>query len=98
MPILSKKRFPNSAHTVACFTASLGVLFTLPSQAVHAAETLRYVINASSGTQIGEQVVQRGDDGVSKVRFIMKDNGRGPELNESYRYAADGSLLQFVAV
>lgn len=95
MPILSKKRFPNSAHTVACFTASLGVLFTLPSQAVHAAETLRYVINASSGTQIGEQVVQRGDDGVSKVRFIMKDNGRGPELNESYRYAADGSLLQF---
>ena len=53
---------------------------------------------AAEQGEFAEQVVQRGDDGVSKVRFIMKDNGRGPELNESYRYAADGSLLQFVAV
>lgn len=97
MPIQPKKRLSRSALAVACCTATLGVTLCFSSQTAHAAETIRYVIKAELGTKIGEQIVQRGDDGVTKVRFIIKDNGRGPELNESYRYAADGSLLQFHA-
>ena len=60
-----------------------------------AAQTTRYLIHAENGKQLGEQVVERADDGLTKVRFIMKDNGRGPELQEQFRFAADGTLLQF---
>ncbi len=67
----------------------------LASPAIHAAEKLRYVILVDGGKQAGEQVVERGDDGLTKVRFIFKDNGRGPELNEEYRLAADGTFSEY---
>ncbi len=76
-------------------TAIAFAYLTFGSQFAQAAETIRYVINAERGIKIGEQIVEHADDGVTKVRFIMKDNGRGPELNERYRFAPDGSLLQF---
>lgn len=45
----------------------------------------------------GHQVVTRGDDGVTKVDFIFKDNGRGPEINEEYRLAPDGTYATYSA-
>jgi hypothetical protein len=62
---------------------------------VQASEKLRYLILVDNGKQAGEQTVERGDDGVTRVHFIFKDNGRGPELDEQIRYAADGSILQY---
>ncbi|MGH8105419.1 MAG: hypothetical protein ACREO2_03820, partial [Arenimonas sp.] len=67
----------------------------LASPAVPAAEKLRYVILVDGGKQAGEQIVERGDDGLTKVRFIFKDNGRGPELNEEFRLAADGTFSEY---
>jgi hypothetical protein len=64
------------------------------SALAQAAETKRYVILVDNGTKAGEQVVERSDDGLVKVRFIFKDNGRGPELEETYRLAPDGTYSE----
>ncbi len=53
-------------------------------------QTTKYLIFVENGKQAGEQIVQRDDQGLTKVRFIFKDNGRGPELNEEFRLGADG--------
>lgn len=60
-----------------------------------AAETIRYVALVDGGTQAGEQVVRKEDDGTTHVDFIFKDNGRGPELKEEYKLAADGTYSQY---
>ncbi len=59
------------------------------------AETTRYVLLAGDGEQGGEQVVERLDDGLIRVRFIFKDNGRGPELDEEFRLAPDGTYTEY---
>jgi len=61
-----------------------------------ATQTTRYVIiSDNNGKQTGEQVVERQDDGLTKVRFIYKDNGRGPELTEEFRLGADGTMASY---
>lgn len=57
--------------------------------------TTKYLIFVENGKQAGEQIVQRDDNGLIKVRFIFKDNGRGPELNEEFRLAADGTMSDY---
>lgn len=63
--------------------------------AVHAADTVRYVILVDNGKKAGEQVVEHGDDGKTKVRFVFKDNGRGPELDEEYTLLPDGTFADY---
>ena len=59
-------------------------------------QTTRYVIiSENNGKQMGEQVVENHDDGLTKVRYIYKDNGRGPELTEEFRLAADGTMSYY---
>ena len=60
-----------------------------------AAETLRYVAFVSDGVKAGEQVVVHGDDGWTRVHFVFKDNGRGPELDEQFRLADDGTYANY---
>jgi len=72
---------------------ALGVLAAAPH--VLAAESLRYVALVDGGKQAGQQVVTRGDDGTTKVEFIFKDNGRGPELKEEYTLAPDGTYQTY---
>ncbi|RPE81861.1 amidohydrolase family protein [Vulcaniibacterium tengchongense] len=60
-----------------------------------AAETIRYVALVDGGKQAGHQTVTRGDDGVTRVEFIFKDNGRGPELKEEYVLAEDGTYRRY---
>lgn len=68
--------------------SSLMLLYT--SSAIADTQTTKYLIFVENGKQAGEQIVQRDDQGLTKVRFIFKDNGRGPELNEEFRLGADG--------
>lgn len=76
---------------------SLALLLTGPVLAgpAAAAETIRYVALVDGGTKAGEQVVRKDDDGTTHVDFIFKDNGRGPELKEEYKLAADGTYSQY---
>jgi hypothetical protein len=63
-------------------------LFLLPSagadralgQAAATVETLRYVLLTGAGSPAGEPVVERREDGRMRVRYIFKNNGRGPDL------------------
>ena len=59
------------------------------------AETLRYVALVDGGKQAGQQTVVHGDDGTTRVDFVFKDNGRGPELKEEYRLNPDGTFLSY---
>jgi hypothetical protein len=60
-----------------------------------AASTTKYLIYTESGKQMGEQVVEQQDDGLTKVRFIYKNNGRGPELTEQFRLGPDGTMTEY---
>lgn len=76
---------------------SMAAAFLLVSANAFAAEKLRYVILVDGGKQAGEQVVETGDDGWTKVKFIFKDNGRGPEIQERYRLDKDGTFAEYYA-
>ncbi len=71
---------------------AVAAAFSAPAQA---ATTTTFLIIAENGKQIGQQVVEREDDGLTKVRFIYKDNGRGPELTEQFRVGADGTMTEY---
>ena len=78
------------------FMRACGLAFALGAAALaHAAETTRYVILVDDGKQAGEQVVTREDDGLTKVRYIFKDNGRGPEIEETFRVGPDGNFSEY---
>ncbi len=60
-----------------------------------AADKTRFVLILDNGKHVGEQVVEHGDDGLTRVHFIYKDNGRGPELDEEYRLLPDGTYSDY---
>ncbi len=59
------------------------------------AEPIKYLALVDGGKQAGQQVVTQGDDGITRVDFIFKDNGRGPELKEQYTLAPDGTFTTY---
>lgn len=59
------------------------------------AERIEYVALVDGGKQAGHQVVDVGDDGVTRVDFVFKDNGRGPELKEEYTLNPDGTYKTY---
>jgi hypothetical protein len=74
---------------------ALALAISLAFCAANAAETINYPIFVADGTKAGEMVVQHEDDGRTKVRYIFKDNGRGPELQEEYTLQPDGTYAEF---
>jgi hypothetical protein len=65
------------------------------ANAYAATQTMRYDIFVEGGKRAGEQVVERDDDGTTRVKFIYKDNGRGPELQEQFKVGADGVISNY---
>jgi hypothetical protein len=63
--------------------------------ALAASTTSTYVIVAENGKTLGQQVVERSDDGRTKVDFSFKDNGRGPDLKEAFRIGPDGTMTEY---
>ncbi|MBA2238389.1 MAG: amidohydrolase, partial [Lysobacter sp.] len=78
-------------HVARFFTAAL----LLCSATALAEQTTHYVALVDGGKQAGHQVVTQGDDGVTRVEFIFKDNGRGPELKEQFTLAPDGTFQTY---
>jgi cytosine/adenosine deaminase-related metal-dependent hydrolase len=71
------------------------VLALALSPAAWAAETVKYLALVDGGKQAGHQTVVHGDDGTTRVDFIFKDNGRGPELKEEYTLNPDGTFRTY---
>ena len=62
----------------------------------HAATTTRYlIVSEIADKQIGQQTVEHLDDGLTKVTFGFKNNGRGPDLVEQFRVGADGTMTEY---
>ena len=76
--------------------ATLALALLLPF-AAHAADPLRYVILVDGDKEAGEHVVTEQPDGSFKTRFIFKDNGRGPEIEEEYTLLPDGTFAKYKA-
>jgi Amidohydrolase family len=74
---------------------ALAVAASIGALAHAATHITRYDIHVENGKRAGEQVVERDDDGLTRVHFIFKDNGRGPELSEQFRLAADGTMISY---
>lgn len=81
--------------TKAAWSAGLAACLAMLAMDVLAAETTRYVVLVDGNKQAGHQVVTTGDDGVTHVDFIFKDNGRGPELKETFTLAPDHTLATY---
>ena len=77
---------------ISSIAAMLLASFALCTEA---AEQRRYTILVDNGVKAGEQIVDIADNGEMKVRFIFKDNGRGPELNETIQLNADGTIAAY---
>ena len=77
------------ASTVAAWTLGLAAC------AASAAQTVSYVFVSDTLKDPGSQTVERSDDGLYTVKFIYKNNGRGPELTETFRLAPDGSFSEY---
>lgn len=58
------------------------------------ADTVRYVVLFQDKVS-GHQTVVRGSDGVTRVHYTYKDNGRGPELTEEFTLAPDGTYRTY---
>jgi amidohydrolase family protein len=58
------------------------------------ADTVRYVVLFQDKLS-GHQTVVRTGDGVTRVDFTYKDNGRGPELTEEFTLAPDGTYRTY---
>ena len=75
--------------------ARLALLSLLISCALHA-ETEKFTVLVHGGTtKAGHQYVTRDDDGNTKVEFIFKDNGRGPELKEEFKVDKDSTFTRY---
>jgi imidazolonepropionase-like amidohydrolase len=61
----------------------------------NAGEPLRYVALVDNGKKAGHQIVEQGGDGATRVDFIFKNNGRGPELKEEFTLAPDGTYARY---
>ena len=57
----------------------------------------RWVSIVDSGNRAGEIVERCKTPTECEVRFIFKDNGRGPEISERYSIANDGSYTRYTA-
>jgi len=76
---------------------AFGAAFGLASAHAPAAETVRYVALVDNGKNAGHLDQVRDDDGTTHVDFIFKDNGRGPELKETFSLAPDGTFVRYEA-
>ena len=70
----------------------IGLLLAAPALG---AETVRYVALVDGGRNAGHQVVTANPDGSVAVDYTFKDNGRGPELKETYTLAGDGTFATY---
>ena len=80
---------------ILVLASSIAISAALGASAHAATSTLRYDITLENGKRAGEQIVEQDDDGATRVKYIYKDNGRGPELSERFRLGADGTLASY---
>lgn len=72
-----------------------GLLLLLAVLTGPADAATRHLLFNGDDQLAGEQVTETQADGWTTVRYVFKDNGRGPELTERFRLAPDGTLAEY---
>jgi imidazolonepropionase-like amidohydrolase len=70
------------------------VLLVFLTASAFADATTRYSVTIQ-GRVSGSQTTTVASDGTIRAVFTYRDNGRGPDINETIRLAPDGSLREF---
>jgi len=70
-------------------------LSLLVANAALADETTKYTALVNGGKTKAGHMYQTTNDNVTKVDFLFKDNGRGPELKEQFTVAKDGGFVAY---
>src|SRR5215510_9173020 len=70
------------------------VLLVFLTASAFADNTTRYSVTIQ-GKVSGSQTTTVANDGTVRSVFTYRDNGRGPDINETIRLAPDGSLREF---
>src|SRR5436305_14802812 len=68
--------------------------FTVATR-INASERVRYVVLVDDGAVAGEQTVEHGDDGVTRVHFVYKHSLSHNELDEEYRLGSDRTYTEY---
>jgi len=76
------------------FGWNLVLCFAAAASPAPPADTVRYVVLFQDKVSGHQTVVRRGD-GLTRVDFAYKDNGRGPELTEEFTLAPDGTFRTY---
>eukprot|EP01036_Dinobryon_divergens_P040922 gene40922-54185_t len=82
----------NLRTLLAVCTSACLLSAALSSQA---ASATRHLLFNGEDQLAGEQGTETQADGWTTVRYVFKDNGRGPELTERLKLAADGTLAEY---
>ena len=83
-------------HRILVLALTLLAAFAQAASA-EASDTRRWIMTVDNGKPAGELVVRCDKRGDCQTRYIFKDNGRGPEVTERYRLAADGTYSRYEA-
>jgi cytosine/adenosine deaminase-related metal-dependent hydrolase len=76
--------------------AILAIALCVLAGTANAADTTRYIALVNGGKdKAGHLWATRDGDGTTKVDYIIKDNGRGPELKEDFTVGKDGTLISY---
>ena len=55
----------------------------------------RWVVTVDNGKPAGELLIRCTAGSECSTRYVFKDNGRGPEISETFRIAADGTFANY---
>jgi imidazolonepropionase-like amidohydrolase len=83
-------------HRILVLALTLFAGFAQAASA-EASDTRRWIMTVDNGKPAGELVLRCDKRGDCQTRYIFKDNGRGPEVTERYRLAADGTYARYEA-
>lgn len=87
-----------TALAIAVLATSALAISAPSAAAVSDAAPRRWVILVDGGHRAGEQVVDCARDGRCRTRYVFKDNGRGPEITETFRLGPDGVFAEYRAI
>lgn len=83
-------------HRIVILALSL-LAGALHAASAEASDARRWIMMVDNGKAAGELVVRCDRRGDCQTRYVFKDNGRGPEVTERYRLAADGTYERYEA-
>lgn len=89
--------FISPSQRILRTTVAIALVVTMMATAANASVERRWIITVDNGKPAGELVIRCPKDSACTTRYIFKDNGRGPEIEETYRLGDSGAFERYSA-